>query len=214
MNLTVAEVAKRLNVTTTTIYKSIKTNPAVKPFVTKNGERKTLIDEQAIALLADSIRIQSDRIGSNPDSIGAQADTGAGFKPETAGFNPDSNLVELIQTLKNQIESKDGQIHELLGQMRDKDHRHDTIIMTLSKQLNDQAKQIEELRKPAALLTDARPKVVHLHQAPPKVTPKPTPPPEPVEPETIGERIAREVLEVFQPWRKRAEWKTAHKKAA
>lgn len=214
MNLTVAEIAKRLNVTTTTIYKAIKTNPAVKAFVTKNGERKTLIDEQAIALLADSIRIQSDRIGSNPDSIGAQGDTGAGFKPETAGFNPDSNLVELIQTLKNQIESKDGQIHELLGQMRDKDHRHDTIIMTLSKQLNDQAKQIEELRKPAALLTDERPKVVPIRPAPPKQAAKPTTPPEPAEPETIGQRLAREVMELFQPWRKRAEWKTEHRKAA
>lgn len=203
MNLTVAEVAKRLNVTTTTIYKSIKTNPAVKPFVTKNGERKTLIDEQAIALLTDSIRIQSDRIGLNPDA-------GEGSKSEAAGSNPDSNLVELIQTLKTQIESKDGQIHELLDQMREKDHRHDTIVMTLSKQLGDQAKQIEELRKPAALLTDDRPKVVQLHQAPPKMTPKPTPPPEPVEPETIGERIAREVLEVFQPWRKRAEWKAKY----
>lgn len=124
------------------------------------------------------------------------------------------NQTRIIENQLENVHKKDEMITALISSQAEERKRADTIIMTLTKQLGDQAKQIEEMKKPLALLTDDRPKAVHKHQVTAKATPKPVPPPEQVEPETVGQRMAREVLEMFQPWRKRAEWKAEHRRAA
>lgn len=148
----------------------------------------------------------------------------AGVAPRESNENQNGAVSALRETIENQtriienqlenVRKKDEMITALIASQAEERKRADTIIMTLSKQIGDQAKQIEEMKKAPALLTDDRPKVVPIRHVPPKAAAKPTPPPEPVTPETIGQRLAREVLEIFQPWRKRAEWKAERRKAA
>lgn len=147
----------------------------------------------------------------------------AGVAPRESNENQNGAVTALRETIENQtriienqlenVHKKDEMITALIASQAEERKRADTIIMTLTKQLGDQAKQIEDMKKPPALLTDARMKVVPI-AATPKAAAKPTPPPEPAIPETVGQRLAREVLEMFQPWRKRAEWKAEHRKAA
>lgn len=148
----------------------------------------------------------------------------AGVSPCESNENQSGILSMLRETIENQtriienhlenVRKKDEMITALIASQAEERKRADTIIMTLTKQLVDQAKQIEEMKKSPALLTDDHPKIVPIPTAAPKATARPTPPPPPAEPETIGQRLAREVLEMFQPWRKRAEWKAEHRKAA
>lgn len=148
----------------------------------------------------------------------------AGVSPCESSENQSGVLSTLRETIENQtriienhlenVQKKDDMITALIASQAEERKRADTIIMTLTKQLGDQAKQIEEMKKAPALLADARPKVVPIAPATLRAAAKPTPPPVSAEPETIGARLAREVLEMFQPWRKREEWKATQKRAA
>jgi myosin heavy subunit len=144
--LTVALVANHFNVSTTYIYKLIKTRPEMKGMIVKKGKRRTYLKPEVIEFLTECISLK-------PESEPIETPQP---EKETVVSNQDSNVSELIETLKNQLEEKDRLINSLVENQSEDRRRHDTIIMTLTQQVQNQSKQLEDLRNKPEVV---RPKV-------------------------------------------------------
>jgi chromosome segregation ATPase len=157
--LTISQVAIQFNVSTTYIYKLIKTKPEMEIFVVKKGKRKTYLKSEVIEYLTDSIGLNLSCL-SSLKSKNKTTNKETKEKTESNLRQPiesvenkisepkstDSNLSQLIKTLKNQLETKDNLINDLIEKDKDERHRSDTIIMTLTQQIQSQSIQLEDLR--------------------------------------------------------------------
>jgi len=187
--LTIAQVAIQFNISTTYLYKLIKTKPEMKNFVVKKSKRKTYLKSTVIDYLTDSIGLQISSLRFKNKTTNEQTKDKfysnlsqpiQSVQNEINELNStNSNLSELIKTLKNQLESKDNLINELIEKEKQERHRSDTIIMTLTQQLQTQAKQLEDLRKKQEPtkknITISKPKPLTPKKEITKQEPEPTP---------------------------------------
>lgn len=221
MKYRVRDAVRLLNIGQSTFYRAFKRNE-------KNLGESAGTDREGVYLTRDGMIFMATTLGKPVDTILAGEPAGTSENQERPAENQEAKpannsndnaeiinvLKENIGEMKRLLENQREQMAAILERQAEERRRSDTIIMTLTKQVEGAVKLIEEFRKPPVQLMDDRPKVVAIRPDLPKRVAKPIPSPEPSEPETVGQRLAREVLEMFQPWRKRAEWKAEHRKAA
>lgn len=214
MKYRVRDAVRLLNIGQSTFYRAFKQNR-------KSLGESAGTDREGVYLTREGMIFMATTLGKPVDAILTGEPVGTAGNQEGTAENQDTKttantdgnagiidvLKENVGELKRMLENQREQMAAILERQAEERKRSDVIIMTLTKQVEGAVKLIEELKKPPILLTDEREKVVPIRPALPKQAAKPTPSLDPTEPETIGQRLVREVLEIFQPWRKRAEWK-------
>lgn len=122
-------------------------------------------------------------------------------------------LREAITVLRDQLTEKDKVISGLIGNSAEERKRSDHLMAMMGREISEYRRQLEEYKKPEERLLTVSP-------MPAAGKPEPAFRPQPVKQaarqvarpakdhskENIGERLAREFLEFFQPWRKREEF--------
>lgn len=128
---------------------------------------------------------------------------------------PDQAVValrEAIAVLREQLAEKDKVISGLIDNSAEERKRADHLFAMMGREVSEYRRQLEEARKPAERLLTVSPSPVE--KAAPAIAPQPAKPAikksnpraKDHSNETIGERLTREILEFFQPWRKREEF--------
>lgn len=128
---------------------------------------------------------------------------------------PDQAVValrEAIAVLREQLAEKDKVISGLIDNSAEERKRADHLFAMMGREVSEYRRQLEEARKPTEHLLTVSPSPAE--KAAPAIVPQPAKPvinktivrAKDHSSETIGERVAREILEFFQPWRKREEF--------
>lgn len=158
--------------------------------------------------------------GTRTGTDGTQGGTRAGQREthERAADSPppgtDQTVValrEAIAVLRDQLTEKDKVISGLIDNSAEERKRADHLFAMMGREVSEYRRQLEEARKPAERLLTISPSsaakvapAIAPHPAKPAIR-KAAPRVKDHSGESIGERLTRELLEFFQPWRKREE---------
>lgn len=120
-------------------------------------------------------------------------------------------LREAITVLREQLAEKDKVISGLIDNSAEERKRSDHLFAMMGREVSEYRRQLEDAKKPAERLLTVS--LSHVEKAEPAIRPQPAKPAiknavprvKDHTNETISERLTREILEFFQPWRKREE---------
>jgi hypothetical protein len=135
MKYTVNQAAEKLGLSVPNIYKKIRKNKKrIQSYLVKNPQGHMLLREEALEII---------RLDNPNYSMNNQCEQ----ELFTENSSDKERIINILESNVNQLNSiireKDNQINEMINGQ----NRHDTIIMTLTQQIQNQSKQLEDLRK-------------------------------------------------------------------
>jgi len=161
MRIRMNEIAKALNTSKATTYRLIKKH---KKILSENNENHLRKDENGQYLTLKGLNIlaslenkilestYSDYQNENDENLkkthSQNEKIDSHFEnSENQNENHEKNNQTIpVEIFKEQLQSKDETISNLLEDLRQERNRHDTIIMTLTQQIQNQSMQLEDLR--------------------------------------------------------------------
>jgi len=157
MRIRINEIAKALNTSQATTYRLIK---KYKKILNENNDNHLRKDENGQYLTLKGLNILASLENKILDSIYFDNQNDNDDNHQKTYFqnekidnhfeNSDNHEKDKqtipVEIFKEQLQSKDETISNLLEDLRQERNRHDTIIMTLTQQIQNQSIQLENLR--------------------------------------------------------------------